>query len=167
MDSTESLGIGRPHCRCPWGALGSAVTTDDAMVRKSVSKTTPMRHDLVASAVHCVVCRASCASSMEPDCWHLQSHSVRIAAGQPGGLISWLSGTWARSASVMSCSWRLILHSRPTSRRRAVVWVSSLWLRRQPLCGVLEDLGGPGPVRLCTVGGRIVWLSGGAFSSPS
>jgi hypothetical protein len=64
------------------------------MVRKSVSKMTLMRHYLVASAVRRVVCRASCASSMEPNCWHLQSRSVRIAAGYLGAdiMVVWLLG---------------------------------------------------------------------------
>ena len=36
------------------------------MVCKSGAKMTQMRHDMVASAVRRVICRAGCASSMEP-----------------------------------------------------------------------------------------------------
>ena len=55
------------------------------MVCKTVAKMTQMRHDIVASAVRRVVCRASCASSMEPTYRHLQSQQQRVAAGQRRG----------------------------------------------------------------------------------
>jgi hypothetical protein len=46
------------------------------MLCKSVAKMTQMRHDIVASAVRRVVCRASCASSMEPSYRHLRNSAV-------------------------------------------------------------------------------------------
>jgi hypothetical protein len=52
------------------------------MVCKSVAKMTQMRHDIVASAVRRVVCRAGCASSMEPSYRHLRNRGV---AGQRRG----------------------------------------------------------------------------------
>lgn len=52
-----------PPCLC---GAGCASTPDHAMLCKSVSGMRQMRHDIVVSAVRRVICRASCASSLEP-----------------------------------------------------------------------------------------------------
>ena len=76
------LGLGPPTNvalrPCPCGA-GSAASPDHAMVCRSVAKMTQMRHDLVASGVRRVVCRASCASSMEPTYRHLRRRGGGIS----------------------------------------------------------------------------------------
>jgi hypothetical protein len=79
------LGLGAPTTIAPRPCLcgaGLAATPDHAMVCKSVAKMTQLRHDLVASAVRRVVCRASCASSMEPTYRHLRQQGD---AGQRRG----------------------------------------------------------------------------------
>jgi hypothetical protein len=79
------LGLGAPSTVSPRPCLcgaGDAATPDHAMVCKSVAKMTQMRHDIVASAVRRVVCRAGCASSMEPSYRHLRNRGV---AGQRRG----------------------------------------------------------------------------------
>mgnify|MGYP001787467346 CR=1 FL=1 len=79
------LGLGAPTTVSPRPCLcgaGNAATPDHAMVCKSVAKMTQLRHDIVASAVRRVVCRAGLASSMEPTYRHLRN---RGAAGQRRG----------------------------------------------------------------------------------
>jgi hypothetical protein len=79
------LGLGAPTTVSPRPCLcgaGNASAPDHAMVCKSVAKMTQMRHDIVASAVRRVVCRASCASSLEPSYRHLRN---RGEAGQRRG----------------------------------------------------------------------------------
>ena len=82
------LGLGLPTAvplrPCPCGA-GNAASPDHAMVCKSVAKMTQLRHDIVASAVRRVVCRAGCASSMEPSYRHLRSQQARAVASQRRG----------------------------------------------------------------------------------
>jgi hypothetical protein len=81
----DCLGLGAsttvsPHlCLC---GAGDTATPDHAMVCKSVGKMTEMRNDVVSSAVRRVVCRADCASSMEPSYRHLRHSGV---AGQRRG----------------------------------------------------------------------------------
>jgi hypothetical protein len=73
------LGLGGPTCVSPRPCLcgaGNAATPDHAMLCKSVVKMNRMRHDIVASAVRRVVCRASCVSSMKPSYLHLRNHAV-------------------------------------------------------------------------------------------
>ena len=75
--------VAPPPCLC---GAGCAATPDHAMVCKKCAKPTQMRHDLVASAVRRVVCRASCASSMEPSYRHIGvTPEQRRAAGQRRG----------------------------------------------------------------------------------
>lgn len=69
--------VAPPPCTC---GMGCAASPDHAMVCKSVAKMTTMRHDILASAVRRVICRAGCASSMEPPYRHL-----RASAQQGGG----------------------------------------------------------------------------------
>ncbi len=79
------LGLGAPTTVQPRPCLcgaGNAATPDHAMVCKSVAKQTQMRHDIVAYAVRRVVCRAGCASSLEPSYRHLRNRGV---AGQRRG----------------------------------------------------------------------------------
>ena len=60
--------VDAPPCLC---GAGCASTPDHAMLCKNVAKQTQLRHDIVASAVRRVVCRASCPSSLEPSYRHL------------------------------------------------------------------------------------------------
>lgn len=84
------LGLGPPTSvnsrPCPCGA-GNAASPDHAMVCKNVAKMTQLRHDLVASAVRRVVCRASCASSMEPSYRHLQQQQGGNAGQRRGDIL--------------------------------------------------------------------------------
>ena len=84
------LGLGPPTSvstrPCPCGA-SDAASPDHAMVCKNVAKMTQLRHDIVASAVRRVVCRASCASSMEPSYRHLQRQQGGNAGQRRGDIL--------------------------------------------------------------------------------
>ena len=64
-----------PPCLC---GAGEAASPDHAMSCKSVAKMTLMRHDDMASVVRRVVCRAGCASSMEPPIRHLRASARQL-----------------------------------------------------------------------------------------
>lgn len=82
------LGLGpptsvpQPPCDC---GRGNAGCPDHAMLCLRVQKMTQMRHDIVAAAVRRVVCRAGCASSMEPSYRHLRGAQQQQAASQRRG----------------------------------------------------------------------------------
>jgi hypothetical protein len=72
------LGVGvrsatrPPPCFC---GAGCAATPDHAMICKSIAKMTQLRHDIVASAVRRVICRATLPSSAEPLYRNLRSQA--------------------------------------------------------------------------------------------